>query len=284
MKKVTKLDFKIKETTELLQKRSLDEDFPELKPYLKPGIKVLDVGCGPGSVTRGVAEYVSPGEVTGVDAVGEWIDTANDLAAKQKLTNLCYRHMDAHDLDFPDDCFDVTYSRQAMQYFIDPVRCLKEQKRVTKEGGWIYAKVADLGIRLIHPPCPAFDKIMDARARYADYLAENYKPGDHISGFYLNPCSGRRCVEWFTKAGLTIEMMEILPPEIVRPGTESHDSRALAKQFRLNGLRQEHYRAMIEAGFVKEEDFERARKAMDSWYDEPYGFLFQGALRVAARV
>lgn len=95
MKKVSKIDIKWKETGKILEKRSLETEFPELLPYLKPELKVLDVGCGPGSVTLNVAETVHPGEVVGIDAVEEWIDDANERAWKQMQTNITYRHMDA---------------------------------------------------------------------------------------------------------------------------------------------------------------------------------------------
>ena len=284
MKKIPKIEINSKEAGEALGKRSLDKDFPELLSYLKPGLKVLDVGCGPGSVTLNVAETVNPGEVVGIDAVEDWVEDANNRAGKQNQSNITYRHMDAHDLVFSDDHFDVTYSRQAMQYFIDPVRCLREQKRVTKKGGWVYAKMADLGIRLMYPSCPEYYEVLDARGRYAEYLSKNFKPGDQIRGFFMNPYIGRRCVEFFTKAGLDIDKVEILPPSIIRPGVETFESKALAKQFRLGGAREEYYRGMIDAGYLDEGTLERARQATEAWCEEPYAFMYEGSVRVAAKV
>src|SRR6476620_12645323 len=56
-------------------------------PHLKPGATVLDVGCGPGSITCDFAELVAPGEVTGLDRSPDIIAQAAALAAERGVTN-----------------------------------------------------------------------------------------------------------------------------------------------------------------------------------------------------
>jgi len=53
----------------LMARRSLTGTLGFLLPHLKPGMRVLDCGCGPGSITADVAELVAPGQVIGVDIV-----------------------------------------------------------------------------------------------------------------------------------------------------------------------------------------------------------------------
>ena len=59
-----------------LQERTLGKSAPELLPYLKPGMSVLDVGCGPGTLTMEVANIVAPGQVVGTDLVENRLSSA----------------------------------------------------------------------------------------------------------------------------------------------------------------------------------------------------------------
>src|SRR5215470_18535769 len=71
-------------------KRTAEEAAAFLLPSLRPGMRVLDVGCGPGSITRGLAESVAPGEVLGIDLSRETLEAARAGAAARGLTNLRY--------------------------------------------------------------------------------------------------------------------------------------------------------------------------------------------------
>jgi ubiquinone/menaquinone biosynthesis C-methylase UbiE len=70
-----------------LYDRKLDKDIPELKEYLKPGAKVLDIGCGPGTITLDVASAVNPGEVIGIDQFEDFVKDARDLVTE---VNACH--------------------------------------------------------------------------------------------------------------------------------------------------------------------------------------------------
>jgi ubiquinone/menaquinone biosynthesis C-methylase UbiE len=69
------------ETKEPPHYRTLTTDIPELMPFLKPGMNVLNVGCGYGTITMGVAEIVTPGDVVGLDSGKKYIDEAREWAA-----------------------------------------------------------------------------------------------------------------------------------------------------------------------------------------------------------
>ncbi|KAK7536517.1 S-adenosyl-L-methionine-dependent methyltransferase [Phyllosticta citricarpa] len=112
-----------------------------LLPHLKPTHKVLDVGCGPGSITTTLAPFVPEGHVTGVDYSPEVIALAERLAAAvpSGVTNVSFQTADAFALPFADGTFDVVHAHQVVQHVADPVGLLCEMRRVAKPDGGIVA-------------------------------------------------------------------------------------------------------------------------------------------------
>ena len=106
-----------------------------LVPRLSEGMSVLDCGCGPGPITLGFAEIVSPGRVVGIDIEPTMIDEANVLASDSGLDNLEFQVADIYDLPFDDGEFDVIFSSAVTEHLSNPVRALREIHRVTKPGG-----------------------------------------------------------------------------------------------------------------------------------------------------
>ncbi len=71
----------------ILTQRRAGEALAFLLPHLRPGLRVLDCGCGPGSITADVAELVAPGEVVGVDLEPSQLEIARQRAAERGLAN-----------------------------------------------------------------------------------------------------------------------------------------------------------------------------------------------------
>src|SRR5262245_34498274 len=106
--------------------RTADEAAAFLLPALAAGMRVLDGGCGPGSITRGLAERVAPGEVVGVDLSRETLESARRDAAARRLTNLRYEEASVYALPFPDGSFDVAYAHQVLQHLRERDAALRE--------------------------------------------------------------------------------------------------------------------------------------------------------------
>ncbi|GAA1996671.1 hypothetical protein GCM10009799_24470 [Nocardiopsis rhodophaea] len=117
------------------QRRTVANSAAYLADELRPGSAVLDVGCGPGSITADIAERVSPGRVVAVDASPEAVATARRTAADHGVRGVEFAVADVHALDFPDATFDVVHAHQVLQYVADPVRALSEMRRVCRPGG-----------------------------------------------------------------------------------------------------------------------------------------------------
>lgn len=124
-----------------MTERTLDQTAPEVIPYLRPHMDVLDVGCGPGVITMDIAEIVNPGTVYGIDPDVDRTKKAKEISGTRNITNADFSTMDAHELSFEDDTFDMALSTTALHAFREPIRALREQKRVAKKGGWVLAAI-----------------------------------------------------------------------------------------------------------------------------------------------
>ncbi len=103
--------------------------------HIKPGISLLDCGCGPGSITVGFAEAIAPGQVTAIDIDPYMVEQACAAAAQGGTANVHFEVADMHKLPFPDNSFDAVWTSSVMQYIEDPVAVAKEMLRVLKPGG-----------------------------------------------------------------------------------------------------------------------------------------------------
>lgn len=168
--------------------RSADNSCGYLLPHLRPGLAVLDVGCGPGTITEGLARQVAPdGSVLGVDSAREAVDAAR---ADSNAPGVRYAVMDVHELDLPDASFDVVHAHQVLQHLQDPVAALREMRRVTRPGGLAALRDADYAAMTWHPASDGLDGWL------ALYRALARRQG-------AEPDAGRRIAAWARAAGLT---------------------------------------------------------------------------------
>ena len=108
-----------------------------LLPDLRPGLRLLDFGCGPGTISVGLAKAVAPGEMHGVDMDEAQIAMARSITASQGQNNAIFHVGDITDLEFEDNFFDVAHCRSVLMHVPDTAAVLSEVKRVLKPGGII---------------------------------------------------------------------------------------------------------------------------------------------------
>lgn len=158
-----------------------------LAPHLRPGMSVLDVGCGPGTLTVDLARHVAPGRVLGIDPVADVLDGARERAADAGVA-VEFAVGDVYRLDLPDDSFDVVHAHQVLQHLTDPVAALREMRRVARPGGIVAARDGDYGAFTWFPAAPGLD---DWRHLYREVTATNRAECD----------AGRHLFSWFRAAG-----------------------------------------------------------------------------------
>lgn len=122
-------------------------------PYLQPGMSLLDLGCGPGSITVGLARAVAPGEVIGIDHDSRHIEAARSLAAAQGVANVRFRKDDVLTLPFPDDTFDVVFENDLFVHLAqDVAQAARTVYRILKPHGFFAARDADAEAAMWGPP------------------------------------------------------------------------------------------------------------------------------------
>src|SRR5438552_704358 len=126
-------------------------------PHLNPGMKLLDAGCGPGSITIGLAEAVAPADTIGIDASADAIEEARALAVSKGCANVRFEVADVYAVPFEDATFDAAFSHAVMQHLGDPLAALREIRRVLKPGGIIGIADADHDGTILAPPDPLLD-------------------------------------------------------------------------------------------------------------------------------
>ena len=108
---------------------------------LRPGERVLDVGCGTGHSTRRAARAVAPGEVLGVDLSEPLLELARATSDEEKLGNVAYERADATVYPFPLDHYDVLLSRFGVMFFADPPATFAHLAGALRPGGRLAALV-----------------------------------------------------------------------------------------------------------------------------------------------
>ena len=155
---------------------------------VRPGQRVLEIGCGTGVVLRDLMRLVGKrGEVTGLDPSRTMLERARGLARGAAGGPLRLRHGDGNQLPFAGGRFDVALAITVILHVAEPLRVVKELVRVTRAGGRVGLQDQDFGlVAAAHPDRALTDRILDGVA----------------ARIYEEPYSGRRLPALLREAGL----------------------------------------------------------------------------------
>jgi ubiquinone/menaquinone biosynthesis C-methylase UbiE len=157
-------------------------------PHLRPGMRLLDGGCGPGSITSDLAAIVSPSEVVGIDIEASQVDRATRQAAEKGVSNAHFQVADLYALPFPGQSFDAVFLHGVVEHLRDPVKALREVRRVLRSGGVLGTRHADFGGFLLDPVPPPLDQFVTLFERLMLHNG-------------TQPRAGRQQVRWLRESG-----------------------------------------------------------------------------------
>jgi ubiquinone/menaquinone biosynthesis C-methylase UbiE len=164
-----------------------------LLPHLFPSASLLDVGCGPATITCDLATRVAT--VIGIEPVDGILQTAEATKVEWGADNVEFRPGDVYGLEFADHTFDVVHAHQVLQHLSDPVAAIREMVRVTKPGGVVAVRDADYHAMSWYPEPPGLDRWMDIYQRVARRNA-------------AEPDAARHLLTWATEAGVERSRIE----------------------------------------------------------------------------
>lgn len=220
-----------------------------LLPHLQPTYRILDLGCGPGTITADLAALVPQGSVIGVDSVEAILEQARSLASDRGLSNITYETGDANKLRFADGEFDVVFCHQLLQHVQDPVGVLREMKRCCKAGGLVAAREADYGSFMWSPRIPELDAWGDLYQRVA--RANGGEPN-----------AGRQMPRWAREAGFEKEKVTVSWGSWCFTGKDAVD---WAGSWEGRSLHSDFAKGAVRLGFASEEELKRISAGWAKW-------------------
>jgi SAM-dependent methyltransferase len=238
--------------------RTAENSAGYLLPHLRAGQSLLDVGCGPGTITADLAEAVAPGGLTAVDSAEDALDAARAELAARGVRGAALRTADVHELPFPDDSFDVVHAHQVLQHLSDPVQALREMRRVCRTGGIVAARDADYAAMSWYPQPPELDEWNELYHRIA-----RANGGE--------PDAGRRMLAWARAAGFPDSAITVTADTWCYAGPG--DRQWWGGMWADRVLESAFARQAVDDGFTTRERLAALSEAWHAWSADPDGWF-----------
>jgi SAM-dependent methyltransferase len=227
--------------------------------YLRPGMRLLDCGCGPGSITVDLAQAVTPGEAIGIDLREEALTHGRQLARDRGLSNVTFQVANVYQLPFPDGSFDTAFACAVLQHLAAPRAALTEMRRVLKPGGVIGLMDGSSTLTFRYPTNPlleAWDTLRGRERAYRTGCPPDALPLRALlreAGFTRTQASGALTTEAGPPAGTLEETRRVAQNHLLQ----------------LRGVRG---KLALEQGWVTPQELEQMADALRAWGNAPDAF------------
>jgi len=230
-----------------------------LAPHLRAGMRLLDCGCGPGSITVDLAQAVAPGEAIGIDLREDALAQGRALARERRIANVTFQTASVYQLPYPDDSFDAAFACAVLQHLATPLTALKEMRRVLKSGGIIGLVDGSSTITFRYPTNSLLDKWDRLRALEREH--NTGRPSDALHLRALLREAG------FARTHASAEMTTEAGP----PAGSLEETRRVAQNhlIRLRGVLGE---LAIAEGWTTTDELQQMAEALIAWGEAPDAF------------
>jgi len=247
--------------------RTAENSAAYLLPHLRPDHRILDIGCGPGTITADLAALVPDGHVTAVDYAPAIVEQAAKEAASRGLANTTFAVADVHGLEFEDDTFDVVHAHQVLQHVGDPVQALSEMRRVAKPGGVVAARDSDYRAFTWFPESPGLTAWLDL-----------YEEVGRANGG--EPDAGRMLKAWALRAGFE----DIEANSATWTFTTEEDRAWWGDLWADRALHSDFAKQAVAGGFADQAALQAIAAAWKQWAADPESWLMIPHGQILARV
>jgi ubiquinone/menaquinone biosynthesis C-methylase UbiE len=211
--------------------RGIKDSAPHLAPHLHPGLNILDLGSGPGSITLELAQAVGPtGHATGLDFSPTAVRAATEAAGERGIANVDFRVADLYSVQPGGDGlrsgYDVVHAHQVLQHLPDPIGALRVAASLVAPGGILSLREVDYSATTWSPASDGLDTWLRVLRTYMSREGHEADAGGHLS-------------DWLASAGipasaatLTHSEQTYTTPEERRAWGESWVQRSLHSSFR----------------------------------------------------
>ena len=225
-----------------------DSDAQFEKIGIKPGERVIDLGCGPGGVLHLLGKRVGPtGSVVGIERSPHFVALARRFVADHALSQVEVREGDAYDTGLPRATFDGAHMRLVLVNVPEPERIVREMVSLVRPGGWVASFEADFLSHICDPPLPAWTRLLEAYAA-------------HSAAQKVDLFVGRRTHRLFRDAGVS----DIRVDAVVHVYPPGHDRRPILRDF-INNVRDK----LVAGGFIGRGDLDADLTALERHLADP---------------
>ncbi len=233
-------------------KRTADTVAAFFLPFIKPGMRLLDVGCGPGSITSGLAQRVEPADTIGIDPSPDVIETAHSLLDRKSVKHLTFEVGDIYKTRFAAEAFDAVFAHQVLQHLPDPVDALRRMQTLLKPGGVLGVRDVDWGSTTFYPENHGMRRFLTL---YYELARRN--GGEANAGRYLR--------RWLREAGfsetrVTTATVSYTDPAATRDWGETYAERTLQSNLADRA---------VEYGIATRSELEDIAAAWRTWGRDP---------------
>lgn len=246
--------------------RTAENSAAYLLPRLRSGLALLDVGCGPGTITLDLARRVEPGAVLGVDASTEVITRAEAARVREGVDTARFATGDVYALDLDDGSFDVVHAHQVLQHLSDPVRALGELRRVLRPDGLLAVRDGDYGAFTWSPAVALLDRWNEL---YHQVTVRNEADAD----------AGRHLPGWVRAAGFRDVTVTGSTWTFADPEGRAWWGGMWADRCLESGFAQQ----AVDYGFTDRVELATIADAWKAWAEEPDGLFLVPHVEVLAR-